>query len=129
MNFDVPHDSEDYVHRIGRTARAQRDGKAITLVRGREISDFMQIENFLGYAVDKVALPEGLGEAPEYKPMKSSHRGGRRHGTSGRVHGGHQHSARGRHKEKTKKSQSALDQSEKSKKRRHHGANRKPSSE
>lgn len=129
MNFDVPHDSEDYVHRIGRTARAQRDGKAITLVRGREISDFMQIENFLGYAVDKIALPEGLGEAPEYKPMKSSHRGGRRHGTSGRVHGGHQHSARGRHKEKTKKSQSALDQSEKSKKRRHHGANRKPSSE
>ncbi len=69
MNYDVPHDSEDYVHRIGRTARAQRDGKAITLVRGREISDFMQIEKFLGYAVEKLPLPEGLGEAPEYKPM------------------------------------------------------------
>lgn len=69
MNFDVPHDSEDYVHRIGRTARAQRDGKAITLVRGKEIRDFMQIEKFLGYAVDKMPLPEGLGEAPEYKPM------------------------------------------------------------
>ena len=54
VNYDVPHDSEDYVHRIGRTARAQRDGKAITLVRGREIGDFMQIEKFLGYAVDKL---------------------------------------------------------------------------
>ena len=69
INYDVPHDSEDYVHRIGRTARAQRDGRAITLVRGREIGDFMQIEKFLGYAVDKLPLPDGLGEAPEYKPM------------------------------------------------------------
>ncbi|MBR6264072.1 MAG: DEAD/DEAH box helicase [Prevotella sp.] len=79
MNFDVPHDSEDYVHRIGRTARAQRDGKAITLVRGREIADFMQIEKFLGYQVEKIPLPEGLGEGPEYKPMG---RGGRGHGGS-----------------------------------------------
>ena len=77
MNFDVPHDSEDYVHRIGRTARAQRDGKAITLVRGREIRDFMQIEKFLGYAVEKMPLPEGLGEAPEYKPMTIKGRPGR----------------------------------------------------
>ena len=86
INYDVPHDSEDYVHRIGRTARAQRDGKAITLVRGREIRDFIQIEKFLGYEVEKVALPEGLGEGPEYKPMKvSGGRGG--HGRQGR-HGG-----------------------------------------
>ncbi len=77
VNYDVPHDSEDYVHRIGRTARAQRDGKAITLVRGREIGDFMQIEKFLGYAVDKLELPPGLGEAPEYKPMARGGRGGR----------------------------------------------------
>ena len=85
INYDVPHDSEDYVHRIGRTARAQRDGKAITFVRGREIGDFMQIEKFLGYEVEKVALPEGLGEAPEYKPMKlSGGRGGRGRGGHGR---------------------------------------------
>ena len=77
VNYDVPHDSEDYVHRIGRTARADRDGRALTLVRGREIDDFMKIEKFLGYAVDKLQLPEGLGEAPEYKAMKpfKSHRG------------------------------------------------------
>ena len=69
INFDVPHDSEDYVHRIGRTARAQRDGKAITLVRGREIADFMKIESFLGYPVEKIPLPAIVGEGPEYKPM------------------------------------------------------------
>jgi superfamily II DNA/RNA helicase len=86
VNYDVPHDSEDYVHRIGRTARAQRDGKAITLVRGREIGDFMQIEKFLGYAVDKLELPPGLGEAPEYKPMARTGRAGRG-GRGGR--GGH----------------------------------------
>ena len=100
MNFDVPHDSEDYVHRIGRTARAQRDGKAITLVRGREIADFMQIEQFLGYAVEKIPLPEGLGEGPEYKPMGRGGRGGRggshrrRPGDSSKRHG--EHKGRGR---------------------------------
>ncbi len=76
INYDVPHDSEDYVHRIGRTARADRDGEAITLVRGREIGDFMQIEKFLGYTVEKTPLPEGLGESPEYKPMSRRQRGG-----------------------------------------------------
>ena len=95
INYDVPHDSEDYVHRIGRTARAQRDGKAITFVRGKEIRDFMQIEKFLGYEVEKVALPEGLGEAPEYKPMNLS--GGRGRGGRGRNgRGGHGRSGHGR---------------------------------
>ena len=90
VNYDVPHDSEDYVHRIGRTARAQRDGKAITLVRGREIDDFMQIEKFLGYEVEKVALPEGLGEAPEYKPIKARGSRGNNHG-NGRRGGNNRH--------------------------------------
>ena len=90
VNYDVPHDSEDYVHRIGRTARAQRDGKAITLVRGREIGDFMQIEKFLGYEVEKVALPEGLGEAPEYKPIKARGSHGNNHG-NGRRGGNNRH--------------------------------------
>ena len=82
INFDVPRDSEDYVHRIGRTARAQRDGKAITLVRGREIADFMRIEQFLGYPVEKIPLPESVGEGPEYKPMSLGRGKGR-----GRGHG------------------------------------------
>ncbi|MBR5688807.1 MAG: DEAD/DEAH box helicase [Prevotella sp.] len=66
INYDVPHDAEDYVHRVGRTARADRDGRAITLVRGKEIGDFMDIERFLGRELDKLPLPEGLGEGPEY---------------------------------------------------------------
>ena len=66
INFDVPHDPEDYVHRIGRTARAQRDGIAITFVAEDEIYSFKQIEKFLGREVEKNALPEGLGEAPDY---------------------------------------------------------------
>lgn len=70
INYDVPHDSEDYVHRIGRTARADHDGIAITLVRGKEVSCFMQIEKFLGYEVEKMPLPKGLGKAPEYKIIK-----------------------------------------------------------
>ena len=67
INFDVPHDTEDYVHRIGRTARADNDGIAITLVRGREIAKFMEIERFIGHEVEKLPLPKGLGKAPEYK--------------------------------------------------------------
>lgn len=66
INFDVPHDPEDYVHRIGRTARAERDGVAITFVSDDEIYSFKQIEKFLDREVEKVALPEGLGEAPDY---------------------------------------------------------------
>lgn len=78
INYDVPHDAEDYVHRIGRTARADRDGVAITLVRGWEIVDFMEIERFLGYEVTKNPLPEGIGEGPEYVPMiKKGRRGGK----------------------------------------------------
>jgi len=78
INFDVPHDAEDYVHRIGRTARADRDGVAITLVRGWEIVDFMEIERFLGYEVTKNPLPEGIGEGPEYVPMvKKGRHGGK----------------------------------------------------
>lgn len=74
INFDVPHDSEDYVHRIGRTARADHDGIAITLVRGKEVWKFMQIEKFLGHEVDKIPLPKGLGKAPEYKVIEERKR-------------------------------------------------------
>ena len=68
INFDVPRDCEDYVHRIGRTARAERDGKAITLVRGWDIRDFIRIEQCLEKTVEKVPLPNGM-EGPEYRPM------------------------------------------------------------
>jgi superfamily II DNA/RNA helicase len=66
INYDVPHDSEDYVHRIGRTARADRDGIAVTFVNEKDISRFMQIEHFLQKDILKNPMPEGVGEGPEY---------------------------------------------------------------
>lgn len=75
INYDVPHDAEDYVHRIGRTARADRDGAAITLVSENEQFYFQLIEKFLEKEITKNSLPEDLGEGPEYnkhagKPQK-----------------------------------------------------------
>ena len=80
LNYDVPHDAEDYVHRIGRTARADRDGVAITFVNDTEIYKFQGIEHFLGKEVEKRPLPEGLGEGPEYTKREKKHSNTRRHG-------------------------------------------------
>ncbi len=94
INFDVPHDPEDYVHRIGRTARAERDGIAITFVSEDEISSFKQIEKFLGREVEKNPLPEGLGEAPDYNAIHS--KGGRGRGRGGRSKDGEGRNSEGR---------------------------------
>ena len=79
INYDVPHDTEDYVHRIGRTARANRDGRAITFVSEEDQYWFQQIEKFLEKVVEKMPLPEGCGEGPEYiklnKPKKKGANG------------------------------------------------------
>ena len=79
INYDVPHDTEDYVHRIGRTARANRDGRAITFVSEEDQYWFQQIEKFLEKVVDKMPLPDGCGEGPEYiklnKPKKKGANG------------------------------------------------------
>ena len=79
INYDVPHDTEDYVHRIGRTARANRDGRAITFVSEEDQYWFQQIEKFLEKVIDKMPLPEGCGEGPEYiklnKPKKKGANG------------------------------------------------------
>ncbi len=69
INYDVPHDAEDYVHRIGRTARAGRDGCAITLINEKDQYGFGQIERFLEKEITKIPVPAELGEAPEYKPF------------------------------------------------------------
>ena len=94
INYDVPHDTEDYVHRIGRTARANRDGRAITFVSEEDQYWFQQIEKFLEKVVDKMPLPEGCGEGPEYiklnKPKKkgangrNNRRGNGRNGEAGK---------------------------------------------
>lgn len=91
INYDVPHDSEDYVHRIGRTARANNDGVALTFVNEKEQTNFKSIENFLEKEIYKIPVPEELGEAPEYKPRSNDGRkrssfkgGGRRNNGTGK---------------------------------------------
>lgn len=69
INYDVPHDAEDYVHRIGRTARAGGEGIAITFIAEKEQYKFGAIEKLIEKEVRKVPLPEELGEAPAYHPQ------------------------------------------------------------
>ena len=71
INYDVPHDCEDYVHRIGRTARANNDGCSITFVSEKEQIKFKKIEEFLGKSIYRIPIPEALGDAPEYAPNLS----------------------------------------------------------
>ena len=81
INYDVPHDSEDYVHRIGRTARANNDGVALTFVSEKEQSKFKTIERFLEKDIYKIPVPEELGSAPAYAPHapEKKKNGGGRH--------------------------------------------------
>ena len=76
INYDVPHDEEDYVHRIGRTARAGRNGRAITLVSEKEQPEFKQIERFLEKEIEKNPIPEELGEGPAYSGRATGKRFG-----------------------------------------------------
>jgi ATP-dependent RNA helicase RhlE len=71
INYDVPHDAEDYIHRIGRTARAESEGEAITLISPDEQSTFGRIEALLGKLILKAEVPAKLGTAPQYLPHKS----------------------------------------------------------
>ncbi len=95
INYDVPHDGEDYVHRIGRTARASSDGTAYTFITEQEQGKFSRIERLLGHEVTKAKVPESMGPTPTYDP-KAKRSGGRPgHGKpmgKGRPHGkGHPH--------------------------------------
>jgi superfamily II DNA/RNA helicase len=73
INYDVPHDAEDYVHRIGRTARASAKGKSITFVSEEEQYKFKRIEDFLEKEITRLTVPEDLGEAPAYNPSIHRH--------------------------------------------------------
>ncbi len=80
INFDVPRDEEDYVHRIGRTARAGRGGRAVTLVNDKDMLFFRQIERFLGKEIPKEKMPDEFGETPSYSsPKGGKGRGKKRH--------------------------------------------------
>ncbi len=97
INYDVPRDPEDYVHRVGRTARAAKKGKAITFVNEKQMREFGRIETLIGYEVKKMPVPDSLGKTPAYDPksrassgdnQKRRPGGGRRSGGSGGGGGG-----------------------------------------
>ena len=91
INYDVPHDPEDYIHRIGRTARAAATGSAVTFVCEEEQGKFRAIEKFIEKDIRKAELPAVVGEGPAYNPEAFSGRGrgrgGRSKGGDGRGHG------------------------------------------
>jgi superfamily II DNA/RNA helicase len=87
INFDVPHDAEDYVHRVGRTARANTKGEAVTLVNPKDMFKLRNIEKLIESSVPKLQPPEALGAGPEWREGKSSHGGGNRgHGGKKKFH-------------------------------------------
>lgn len=68
INYDVPRDPEDYIHRIGRTARAESEGEAVTLITELDQNKFLQIEKLIERTLDKTPLPSDIGVGPEYNP-------------------------------------------------------------
>lgn len=78
LNYDVPGDPEDYIHRIGRTARASAEGSAITLVNEEDQGRFYRIEKLMERQVEQLPIPEELGESPIYNREAFAHRKGRR---------------------------------------------------
>jgi len=91
INYDVPQDPEDYVHRVGRTARASKKGQAVTFIAEKDMREFGRIEQLIGYAVEKLALPAGFGEGPVYRPegVRGKGANGSRRGSGGGKRGGH----------------------------------------
>lgn len=84
INYDTPHDAEDYVHRIGRTARAERTGVAITFVNEKDRQKFSRVERLIGKEITKLPLPAELGEGPVFngeaklKKHYTPHRGNKK---------------------------------------------------
>jgi len=77
VNYDVPPNEEDYVHRIGRTARADKDGEGVTLVSPDDQHRFMKIEKLIEKTVPKLEIPAALGKGPEYTGGRDRSGGGR----------------------------------------------------
>ncbi len=83
INYNVPSDAEDYVHRVGRTARADSTGVALTFISQDDMRKFARIEKLIETEIMKLPLPGDLGEGPEWNPFeKGKKRNGNRHGKS-----------------------------------------------
>jgi ATP-dependent RNA helicase RhlE len=85
INFDVPPDPEDYVHRVGRTARAETTGTAVTLVNERDQRKFLSIERLIGETINKMPLPSSVGEGPSYLPAEQKKSGNFSRNRTGRT--------------------------------------------
>ncbi|NJL15395.1 MAG: DEAD/DEAH box helicase [Microscillaceae bacterium] len=83
INFEVPYSTDDYVHRVGRTARADSDGYAFTFVGEREQQSFYAIERALGIEVTRFDLPPYLGEPPAIQEPRARGGGGERRNFKG----------------------------------------------
>ena len=70
INYEVPFDAEDYIHRIGRTARADKTGEAITFINENQVKNFMNIEKLIEKDIKKIPLPNGFEKGPIYKFIK-----------------------------------------------------------
>ena len=77
INYDVPPDPEDYVHRVGRTARAETTGTAVTFINERDQRKFQAIERLIGDTIIKLPVPQELGPGPAYDPSAEK-KGGRK---------------------------------------------------
>jgi superfamily II DNA/RNA helicase len=70
VNFDVPNDAADYVHRIGRTARAGKNGAGITFIGPDDMVKFSYLEKLIEREIDKYLTPEEIGKSPIYDPRE-----------------------------------------------------------
>ena len=82
INYDVPRDCDDYIHRVGRTARAGNEGRAVTFVSVEDQIFFKRIEDFIEQSIEKMPIPKTLGEVPEYAPKKEDKKEKRRNNYS-----------------------------------------------
>ncbi len=132
INYDVPRDVEDYIHRIGRTARAERDGVAITLVAEEDIYYFKQIETFLEKEILKNPMPEGMIDGPDYAAGgKTANSGrGRRSPKGGKSSGrGNRRGHGGNHKKSVDSKTTTEQKPAEKKSRRHRNSSKKTKTE
>ncbi|HLW19335.1 MAG TPA: DEAD/DEAH box helicase [Cyclobacteriaceae bacterium] len=80
INYDTPSDPEDYVHRVGRTARADSNGEAITFVNEKDKFKYSNIEKLIGMEINKLVIPEHIGTAPTFSSSTSKSNGQSRNG-------------------------------------------------
>ena len=126
INYDVPRDCDDYIHRIGRTARAGTTGRAITFVSEEDQPFFKQIEDFIEQDVPKIAVPEELGEAPAYEPKKEKEKKGEGRNKQKKGNNGKPYAKRG--KGKPQKPQNKGKQSAEKQQAEGNGERQKPKS-